>query len=153
MIDPAFISRVNLGMAFPELNSETRLQIWKKILGDLGGSNAAWLSEDEQQLRKWAKKPLNGRQIRNVVYSARLLSGSTEGNITAEGVENCLDDVIKFSKIASDDYSYSLLSRVLQAWTFTLRVFGWLSLMFIAIVDMIKEEKKTIEMNYMSHWS
>ncbi|KAI0378642.1 hypothetical protein F5Y04DRAFT_290814 [Hypomontagnella monticulosa] len=115
MIDPAFISRVNLGMAFPELNSETRLHIWKKILEPLNGAH--WLIDDTSTMAKWASKPLNGRQIRNVVYSAELLADPPlGGRITQEGIEECLQDVKKF-------------------------------------IDMIKDEKKTVEMNYMSHWS
>ncbi|KAI1763456.1 hypothetical protein GGR53DRAFT_497613 [Hypoxylon sp. FL1150] len=101
MIDPAFISRVNLGMAFPELNPETCLQIRRKKLGDLGTSNVAWLCEDEQQLRKWRRRSLNGRQIRNVVYSARLLSGSADAKTTIEGIENGLESIIKLRKIAT----------------------------------------------------
>ncbi|KAI1458870.1 P-loop containing nucleoside triphosphate hydrolase protein [Annulohypoxylon moriforme] len=117
MIDPAFISRVNLGMAFPGLDSDTRLKIWQKILGDPDGSDDAyWLLKDRQTLDEWATRPLNGRQIRNVVYSARLLAQSSESQLKKEHIEDCLRDVMNF-------------------------------------MDMIKEEKKTIEMNYMSHWS
>ncbi|KAI0844148.1 hypothetical protein F5Y00DRAFT_266876 [Daldinia vernicosa] len=112
MIDPAFISRVNLGMAFPELEYETRLQIWKSIFSQDDDANAAiWLSDSkETTLRKWATKPLNGRQIRNVIYSARLL-GDSGGKITENGIEDCLRDVINFmdmieKKKKENDMSY-----------------------------------------------
>ena len=100
MVDPAFVSRVNLGMEFPELDSATRLQIWKQMLKELGSSSGAdWLLGEEQALRNWASKPLNGRQIRNVIYSARLLADPPMiGSLTKKGIEECLQDVINFSK-------------------------------------------------------
>jgi hypothetical protein len=118
MIDPAFISRVNLGIKFPELDSETRLQIWNKILGGLDGSNKAdWLIGDVHTLKKWATQPLNGRQIRNVVYSARLLADPPIfGKLTREGIEECLQDVIKFSKQSPELPKKKLFSFLLLAW-------------------------------------
>ncbi|KAH8202679.1 hypothetical protein TruAng_003165 [Truncatella angustata] len=118
MIDPAFISRVNFGMKFPTLDSKTRLQIWEKMLGDLGDSNNAdLLNLEKDTLKEWAMKPLNGRQIRNVIYSARLLADPPmTGQITKAGIKQCLADVTNF-------------------------------------MDMIQEEKKAVEMDYMSHWA
>ncbi|KAH6660285.1 P-loop containing nucleoside triphosphate hydrolase protein [Truncatella angustata] len=100
MIDPAFISRVNFGMKFPTLDSKTRLQIWEKMLGDLGDSNNAdLLNLEKDTLKEWAMKPLNGRQIRNVIYSARLLADPPmTGQITKAGIKQCLADVTNFSK-------------------------------------------------------
>ena len=104
MVDPAFVSRVNLGMAFPELDYTTRLKIWKKVLDEAkdksGGVHE--LLKQERALEEWANKPLNGRQIRNVIHSARLLtnseSESKSGILTKKVIDECLQDVISFSK-------------------------------------------------------
>ncbi|KAI1382942.1 uncharacterized protein F4822DRAFT_434871 [Hypoxylon trugodes] len=117
MIDPAFISRVNLGVKFPKLDEETRFRIWEKILSDPEVSEAAsQLLEQRSTLRKWAGKPLNGRQSRNVVYSARLLTEPHGSKITRENIEDGIQDATGF-------------------------------------MDMIEEEMKETEMNYMSHWT
>lgn len=118
MIDPAFISRVSIGMKYPDFDSETRFHLWEKVLNSLPESNQAhWIVEDEKKLRGWAARHLNGRQIRNVIRSAQLLAKPPmTGRLTYADIDKCLQDVMDF-------------------------------------MDMIKVEKKNVEMNYMSQWS
>ncbi|KAF5717881.1 AAA family ATPase [Fusarium globosum] len=68
--DPAFESRIHLTIHYPNLDYTSRLHIWKTFvnIGDDGSS----LSEDE--LDELAGVELNGRQIKNVVKTARLLA-------------------------------------------------------------------------------
>lgn len=112
------LSQVNLGFRLPELDSDTRLQIWRKMLGDLPPSNGTQrLIDNKSALRKWAEEPLNGRQIRNVIHSARLLaSPPITGQIKEHHIEDSLQDVVHF-------------------------------------MAMIDEEKRDMELKYMSHWS
>lgn len=56
---------------------------------------ARWLIRDQKVMTRWASKPLNGRQIRNVIHSARLLA-TKKGTITANSIDDCLRDVEDF---------------------------------------------------------
>ncbi|KAF5569175.1 TOB3 (member of AAA-ATPase family) [Fusarium phyllophilum] len=68
--DPAFESRIHLTIHYPNLDYTSRLHIWKTFVGICNDGNS--ISEDE--LDKLAAVELNGRQIKNVVKTARLLA-------------------------------------------------------------------------------
>ena len=71
--DPAFESRIHLTINYPPLNFGGRLQIWRTFLKrDSAGGN--YFSEND--LARLASVTLNGRQIKNVVKTARLLAAS-----------------------------------------------------------------------------
>jgi SpoVK/Ycf46/Vps4 family AAA+-type ATPase len=69
-IDPAFQSRIHVSMSYPDLNDESRRHIWETFIGKLENAGE-WSGKDVEEL---AKVPLNGRQIKNVLKSAALLS-------------------------------------------------------------------------------
>ncbi|KAF5968187.1 AAA family ATPase [Fusarium bulbicola] len=68
--DPAFESRVHLTIHYPNLDYTSRLHIWKTFVNIDNNRNS--LSGDE--LDELAGVELNGRQIKNVVKTARLLA-------------------------------------------------------------------------------
>ncbi|KAF4497993.1 TOB3 (member of AAA-ATPase family) [Fusarium agapanthi] len=68
--DPAFESRLHLTIHYPNLDYTSRLHIWKTFMNI--DSNRSSLSADE--LDELAGVELNGRQIKNVVKTARLLA-------------------------------------------------------------------------------
>ncbi|KAF5678051.1 TOB3 (member of AAA-ATPase family) [Fusarium denticulatum] len=68
--DPAFESRIHLTIHYPNLDYTSRLHIWKTFVNI--GTDGNNLSEDE--LDELAGVELNGRQIKNVVKTARLLA-------------------------------------------------------------------------------
>lgn len=69
-IDAAFQSRIHVSMSYPDLNDESRRHIWENFLRGLEVENE-WSAKDLDEL---AKVQLNGRQIKNVLKSAALLS-------------------------------------------------------------------------------
>ncbi|KAF2731740.1 P-loop containing nucleoside triphosphate hydrolase protein [Polyplosphaeria fusca] len=69
-IDPAFQSRIHVSMAYPNLTSESRRHIWASFLASLERPK----NFSEQDLDELAKVQLNGRQIKNMLKSATLLS-------------------------------------------------------------------------------
>lgn len=72
-----------------------RLQIWKKLLGEFGGSSLI----DGQDLEEFAENQLNGRQVRKVIYSARLLANlPISGPLSKAEIDKSLKDVINSSK-------------------------------------------------------
>ncbi|KAF6527188.1 hypothetical protein HZS61_010232 [Fusarium oxysporum f. sp. conglutinans] len=68
--DPAFESRIHLTIHYPNLDYTSRLHIWRTFVNI--GTDGNSLSEDE--LDELAGVELNGRQIKNVVKTARLLA-------------------------------------------------------------------------------
>ncbi|KPM40505.1 hypothetical protein AK830_g6047 [Neonectria ditissima] len=70
--DPAFESRIHLTIHYPNLDFNSKLHIWQTFVKR--GSQSNDISDDE--LAELAQEELNGRQIKNVVKTARLLAAS-----------------------------------------------------------------------------
>ncbi|KAF4466563.1 TOB3 (member of AAA-ATPase family) [Fusarium albosuccineum] len=84
--DPAFESRIHLTIRYPNLDFSSRLHIWKTFVRP--GSDNVGISEDE--LGELAQEELNGRQIKNVVKTARLLAASESTPFAMEHVNTVL---------------------------------------------------------------
>ncbi|KAK7192864.1 hypothetical protein DPSP01_013159 [Paraphaeosphaeria sporulosa] len=69
-IDPAFQSRIHVSMSYPALTASSRRTIWANFVEGLEVPQA-WGEGDLDEL---AEVELNGRQIKNVLKSAALLS-------------------------------------------------------------------------------
>ncbi|KAF2001125.1 ATPase [Amniculicola lignicola CBS 123094] len=72
-IDATFQSRIHVSLAYPDLTMSSRRVIWENFLNAMGvlEGSADWKGEDLDEL---SKVQLNGRQIKNVLKSAALLS-------------------------------------------------------------------------------
>ncbi|KAG8422105.1 hypothetical protein J3459_010690 [Metarhizium acridum] len=77
--DIAVQSRVNLGIKYGDLEKDQKLNIIKSFLGQLSAENLEsqdkimeWIDEEEEGREQI--KPLNGRQIRNILFSAASLA-------------------------------------------------------------------------------
>lgn len=69
-IDAAFESRIHLIIHYPALDIASRLHIWKTCVR-MGNSESQLTDRDLENL---AKNEINGRQIKNIVKTGRLLS-------------------------------------------------------------------------------
>ncbi|KAF7554145.1 hypothetical protein G7Z17_g3101 [Cylindrodendrum hubeiense] len=69
-IDPAFESRVDVILSFPELDEPSRAQIWRNFLQ----KDEAVTALGEEAISILANVPLNGRQIKSAVKTARVLA-------------------------------------------------------------------------------
>ncbi|KAF4472976.1 Fidgetin 1 [Fusarium albosuccineum] len=67
-IDPAFQSRVDLFLPYKDLTVPARKQVWQNFIIRAGGDVSP------EQLDKLAEIQLNGREIKNLIKSAHLLS-------------------------------------------------------------------------------
>ncbi|KAJ0114039.1 P-loop containing nucleoside triphosphate hydrolase protein [Diaporthe amygdali] len=110
--DPAFISRVNLGIKIPDLDRGTRLSIWRNVLGEKI-NKAGKLLKNQNLMKKWAGEDLNGRQIRNVVFSARLMAS---GDMQEEHISDALEDVVTFKSMI-DEEKVAMEKNYMSAWT------------------------------------
>ncbi|KAH8893106.1 P-loop containing nucleoside triphosphate hydrolase protein [Thozetella sp. PMI_491] len=84
--DAAFESRIHLTIHYPSLDSTSRLHIWKTFVG-IGGSGSQLTNSDLEIL---SRNELNGRQIKNVIKTARLLSKQKMAPLAMEHVEMVL---------------------------------------------------------------
>ena len=80
--DTAFESRIHLTIHYPPLDAPSRLHVWKTFV-QMGGAESR-LSEEE--LESLAKIECNGRQIKNIVKTARLLSKQDKVPLAMEHV-------------------------------------------------------------------
>ncbi|KAI1362106.1 P-loop containing nucleoside triphosphate hydrolase protein [Xylaria arbuscula] len=79
--DTAFQSRIHLTLQYPPLDQVSRRQVWQLLLELAHASSGI----SEEHLDALAKHPLNGRQIKNAVKSAKLLAMADD---VALGVEH-----------------------------------------------------------------
>lgn len=77
-IDDAFQSRIDIILPYGDLNAEARLQVWVNFINKSGGTELFDLTE--RQVQQLAKDyHLNGREIKNLVKSALLVTGKFVG--------------------------------------------------------------------------
>jgi len=86
-IDPAFESRIDISIDYPNLTSELQLQIWENFLYRNEEVKAAISKEDLEPISKLA---LNGRQIKSAVKTAQLLAISKEEGLKIEHLRKVL---------------------------------------------------------------
>lgn len=88
--DQAFQSRIHISLEYPELSIDSRKTVWKNFLA-WNKSQGQDNSITEKQLDKLALMNLNGRQIKNILKTARLLAKRREQILGHEHILNVLD--------------------------------------------------------------
>lgn len=93
--DEAFKSRIQLALHYPNLNQDQRLKIWTDFITRLEtlGEEMDVLTI-RPMLAELAKHAMNGRQIRNVLTTARQLARSHGRALNF----NDIDHVVKVSR-------------------------------------------------------
>lgn len=84
--DPAFESRIDLTLHYPDLDFASRLSVWKTFVQP--GSEKTVIEEPE--LAKLAEDFMNGRQIKNVVKTSRLLASRDKVPLMLEHIDTVL---------------------------------------------------------------
>ncbi|RYP51901.1 hypothetical protein DL768_002869 [Monosporascus sp. mg162] len=77
-IDHAFQSRVDLFLPYHDLTNEARRQVWENFIGRAGRDK---FDLTEESLDKLSHLNLNGREIKNLIKSAQLLSLKRGGKV------------------------------------------------------------------------
>lgn len=83
--DAAFESRIHLTIHYPALDIASRLHIWETFVR----MSESRLSD--RDLKTLAKNEINGRQIKNVIKTSRLLSKQQKVPLAIEHVEMVLN--------------------------------------------------------------
>lgn len=91
-IDLAFQSRIHISMSYPDLTDASRRVIWENFLKvlDAGGEKQRERLWTEGDLDELARVELNGRQIKNVLKNAALLSARRKEKVSRKYIDMVL---------------------------------------------------------------
>jgi hypothetical protein len=108
--DEAFKSRIQLALHFDNLDADRRAKIWAKFIDRLAELNEDVDFDDVRaHLEALARPPMNGRQIRNAVTTARQLARFRKMSMgyahlkQAIGVSQKFEDYVREVKGGQDD--------------------------------------------------
>jgi SpoVK/Ycf46/Vps4 family AAA+-type ATPase len=107
--DAAFKSRIQLSLHYPSLTENDRWQIWNTFVDHVEGlknSQTASLGirsrEIKERLPELAKKPLNGREIRNAISTARQLAMFEQEAMGHKHLETVVSEMESFDEYATE---------------------------------------------------
>lgn len=97
--DEAFKSRVQLAVHYPALNEDGRFEIWRNFLQALRDTDVDVDHEElERKVAVLARHKLNGRQIRNLVWTARQLAKYKKERLEFIHLEQVLEIANEFEE-------------------------------------------------------
>jgi hypothetical protein len=99
-IDAAFESRMGVCLAYHELATKERSQVWKNFLSNLEPSITRVSDDDIQKL---AKTKLNGRQIKSAVKTAFISAAKEKVPLSLEHLRVVLDVRKAANKMITED--------------------------------------------------
>lgn len=104
--DIAVQSRINLAIQFKDLTERQKRNIFTNLISQLGDdfvenrrSIIKWIEDDDEAATAFSG--LNGRQVRNVVFSAASLAGNRpDGDkvLKLEDLKRVLNETVKFQQ-------------------------------------------------------
>jgi len=83
-LDPAVYSRIHLTINYPSLDFPSRLTIWKTFLG----REKSVVTEEE--ITKLAEIEINGRRIKNITKTARIIAKRRGRDIGFDDIKNAM---------------------------------------------------------------
>ncbi|KXH67804.1 AAA family ATPase [Colletotrichum salicis] len=92
--DDAFKSRIHVPLKYDDLPRESRLKVWKNFLDNVEGG----VDIDDDGYKKLAEGKLNGRQIKNVVRTAKSLASSKKRRLDCEQLQQVVDIQMTFER-------------------------------------------------------
>jgi hypothetical protein len=98
-IDHAFQSRVDLFLPYKDLSSAARRQVWGNFIEHAGRDK---FDVNEEVLEKLSNLNLNGREIKNLIKSAQLLSWKNGGKVTMDCVYMLADKRVQALSMLGD---------------------------------------------------
>jgi AAA+ superfamily predicted ATPase len=105
-IDEAFHSRIHLAYEYRELTTENKLTIWLNFIDQLPEEEHVARYELQNELQNLKMLSLNGRQIRNVLFTARSLARgeSGVGGLRYKHVQKMIGHTRGFQRYFSDGH-------------------------------------------------
>jgi AAA+ superfamily predicted ATPase len=105
--DEAFKSRVQLAMHYPALNEKERWSIWRNFIDDLKDAGNVNIEQLKDKLDVFAREPLNGRQIRYTVTTARKLAQYKKEMLEYGHFEQAIDIAKEFEEYVMKTHGHS----------------------------------------------
>lgn len=101
--DDAFKSRIHVPLKYEDLPHSSRVKIWKNFLDkirttDPAGEGGIEVDVGDSGYEKLADSPLNGRQIKNVVRTAKSLAGYRGGKLDVEALLRVVEIQMAFEE-------------------------------------------------------
>ena len=104
--DIAVQSRINLAIQFGDLNERQKIGIFQNLVEQLDDdfvqnkkAMIRWMKDDEEATSAFSG--LNGRQVRNVVFSAASLAGNRDSGdnvLKVEDIQRMLEETVNFQR-------------------------------------------------------
>ncbi|KAJ0160546.1 ATPase family AAA domain-containing protein 3B [Colletotrichum tanaceti] len=95
--DDAFKSRIHVPLRYDDLPRESRMRVWRNFLGGIVGGNVD-VDVDEAGYERLAEARLNGRQIKNVVRTARSLAAHKKRRLDYAQLQQVVDIQMTFER-------------------------------------------------------
>ncbi|KDN63870.1 putative AAA family ATPase [Colletotrichum sublineola] len=99
-IDRAFNSRIHFRFHYPALSEADRLRIWQEMLINVAAL-VDKLQFSDADLGSLAKRPMNGREIKNAVSSVASIVRANKETLTVEVIKEMLQSLV--DDVESDD--------------------------------------------------
>ena len=103
--DEAFKSRIQLALRYEKLRDDQRKQIWRNFmdrLRTLGEGDSIALNDVVLHLDELASYPMNGRQIRNSITTARQLAKFMKEKMTSSHLKRTISVAEKFDRYLAE---------------------------------------------------
>ncbi len=94
--DDAFKSRIHVPLKYGQLPASSRVKVWKNFLAKLEVEGG--IDIDEAGYQKLAEGNLNGRQIKNVVRTAKSLASYKKRKLDQEQLQQVMDIQMAFEE-------------------------------------------------------
>ncbi|OPB46587.1 hypothetical protein A0O28_0067090 [Trichoderma guizhouense] len=118
-MDTAFHSRIQIGISFSRMSSETRAKVWTQLLALNGRDKLIGPKGLKQVQDVLSKYELNGRQIRNVLNVAEGLAfqepGAKKDKLTYAHIEEAVGAALEFQKLLEASRSMMKLEQTVWA--------------------------------------
>ncbi|ORY58234.1 uncharacterized protein BCR38DRAFT_461014 [Pseudomassariella vexata] len=108
-IDHAFQSRVDLFLPYHDLTPKARRTVWDNFITRAGRDK---FDLDEEALQKLARLDLNGREIKNLIKSAQLLSLKSGGKVPMDRLYMLADKRVQALAMLEDECPETKRRRV-----------------------------------------
>ena len=88
--DRAFQSRIHLTIEYPKLDFRSKMLVWRNFVRPRSDASQFGSNIGETDLKALAKIDMNGREIKNIVKTARLLASQKRVPLALEHVATVL---------------------------------------------------------------
>ena len=106
--DEAFKSRVQLAVHYPALNEDGRFEIWRNFIHILRDTDVDMnFGELEKKVAILARHKLNGRQIRNLVWTARQLAKYKKERLEYTHLEQVIEIANEFEEYLEKTHGHT----------------------------------------------